>query len=242
MKLTRRKIRSLILEVISEGYYIGSDDPSKTARALDAYQSGIRKIDDRIANQPALRALAYSDDDGLNQARDLGQSIFGDELSTAEDAALDIGYDKIAKTTEEYGFEGFDAIADEFIDTLSEFFDSNHAPDYMKIYRRTNTIPEDLIVKLGLEDTSVRQLPVIIIATFESFASDGRSMGPEDVYISVYPGGEYSGSSFELDGVNVQNFYHSYESYFQAKDYSGDVITQMVKDIGEAIYMDIGIF
>lgn len=234
------------MEVISEGYYIGSDDPSKTTRALDSYQSGIKKVDDRIANHPVLRGLANDDVDdvaGLNQARDLAHTKYEDDLTDAENTALDIGYDKIAKTTEEYDYEGFDTIADEFIDALSEFFDGNHDPEYgMEIYRRTNTIPEDLIVKLGLEDTSPRHLPVIIIATFESVSSSGRSMGPEDVYISVYPGGEYSGSSFELDGVNVQNFYHSYESYFQAKDYSGDVITQMVKDIGRAIYMDIGIF
>lgn len=131
--------------------------------------------------------------------------------------------------------------AEEFIDALSKFFDDNHNPDNMEIYRGTNTIPEYLIIKLGLEDTLPRHLPVVIVATFESVASDGRSMGPEDVYISVYP---VDGENllFDLDGVNVQNFYHSYESYFEAKDYSGDVITQMVEDIGRAIYMDIGIF
>ena len=236
------------MEVISEGYYIGSDDPSKTTRALDAYQSGIKKVDDRIANHPTLRSIAAFDDDdddeGLNQARDLAHTKYEDDLTDAENTALDIGYDKIAKTTEEYGYEGFDTIADEFIDALSEFFESNLDPDNMEIYRRTNTIPDYLIVKLGLEDTPPRHLPVIIIATFESFASDGRPMGPEDVYITVYPGDGRRGSktAAELDGVNVQNFYHSYETYFEAKNYAGDVITPMVEDIGRAIYMDIGIF
>lgn len=235
------------MEVISEGYYIGSDDPSKTTRALDAYQSGIKKVDDRIANHPVLRGLAnvdVDDDAGLNQARDLAHTKYEDDLTDAENTALDIGYDKIAKTTEEYGYEGFDTIADEFIDELSEFFEGNLDLYNMEIYRRTNTIPEYLIVKLGLEDTPPKHLPVIIIATFESFSSDGRPMGPEDVYITVYPGDGRRGSktAAELDGVNVQNFYHSYETYFEAKNYAGDVITPMVEDIGRAIYMDIGIF
>ena len=92
MKLTRNKIRSLILEVISEGYYIGSDDPSKTVRAMDAYQSGVEMLDDRIANSPQLSSIILGDDDdaGIEQSRLLAQAQYEDEFPDAERAALDV--------------------------------------------------------------------------------------------------------------------------------------------------------
>ena len=234
------------MEVISEGYYIGSDDPSKTVRATDAYQSGIEMLDDRIANNPALSTLAgdYQDDDyeGLEQARALAQAKYEDEFPDAERSALDIGYDKIKKTTDEYGIEGFDKKADEFIDSFDKFFDQSSVLEDYEVYGRTyGIIPEDLIVKLGLEDIHRGLLPVVIVATFESVASDGSSLGSEDVYISLYPGDGQPKSTFEFAGATVQNFYHSYEAYFDIEEYSGD-INKMIEDIGKAIYRDIGIF
>jgi len=160
---------------------------------------------------------------------------YEDEFPDAERSALDIGYDKIKKTTDEYGIEGFDKKADEFIDQSSVL------EDY-EVYGRTyGIIPEDLIVKLGLEDIHRGLLPVVIVATFESVASDGSSLGSEDVYISLYPGDGQPKSTFEFAGATVQNFYHSYEAYFDIEEYSGD-INKMIEDIGKAIYRDIGIF
>ena len=234
------------MEVISEGYYIGSDDPSKTVRAMDAYQSGIEMLDDRIAKNPALSTLAgdYQDDDyeGLEQARALAQAKYEDELPDAERSALDIGYDKIKKTTDEYGIEGFDKKADEFINSFDKFFDQHSGLEDYEVYGRAyGIIPEHLIVKLGLEDIHRGLHPVIIVATFESVAADGSSRGPESVFISLYSGDGQPRSTFEFDGANVQNFYHSYEAYFDIEEYSGS-IDKMVEDIGKAIYMDIGIF
>jgi hypothetical protein len=240
MKLSRKKLRSLIIEVISEGYYIGSEDPSKTTRAIDAHQSGIDMLDKRIASHPKLSTIANAstDDDGLEQARWIAHAKYEDELPDAERAALDIGADKVEKLTIDYRNNYFDDSVDEFIKKLSVFFTKHHDPESMDIYKQEDDVSLDILQKLNLEEMHGTERPVIIITTFDSAASDGSSLGPENFYILLYPGD--SKSIHKLDLVTIQNFYHGYETYYKIEEYGGN-IDAMVEDLGVGIYRDSGI-
>jgi hypothetical protein len=240
MKLTRRKIRSLILEVISEGYYIGSDDPSKTVRADDAYASGTDMLDKRIASHPALKRVASDGDEGINQARDLAQSIYGDEFPDAENTALDIGPDKIKRMVDTYGPKSFDKVAAEFTETLEEMLDDHNTAESIVIYGQKDPVSDDMIAKLGLEEVPGVLRPIIIIVTFDSkHYIDGSSLGPEDFYILLHPD-EISGKSIVFAGVSVQNFYYAYEVYYELKEFTS--MSRLVEDVLTDIYQESGLY